>query len=144
MSYVVPEGRGYRDSDIEIATAQAIPLDGAADDAENVINLGNAAPNLGASGRVRVQVEVTTAFGVSANTPTLAIAVVTDDNASLSSDSAIATVLTLNSDAAKGDIFEASIPRITENAFEQYVGATLTPSSTEFTAGAVDIRLIID
>lgn len=144
MAYVAPKGKGIVDSDLVICDAQAIPTDASADDLEHVVNLGVAAPQLGQGKRALLQVEVTTSFGVSANTPTLTITIVTDDNASLSSDTAIEDVLTIASSATKGDVFLVGLPVTAENAYEKYVGGTMIASSTEFTAGAISAHIVFD
>ena len=81
MANPIQEDRGFIDADLLIADAQAIPTDGAADNSEHCQDFALTAPQIEAGIPVKLKIKVTTAFAISAGTPTLTIGVITDGTA---------------------------------------------------------------
>jgi len=129
---------------MEICSAQAIPTDGAADVSENAYDTGLTTPTYGVGARIHVKVVVTTAFAHSAGDPTLQIDLVTDDAAALSSNKNLCGLFTIPSGISAGQTYQLSIPAAAYAAQQRYLGLDITPSSTQFTAGAIDAFICID
>ena len=138
-----PIGRGHRDADEAVCTAQIIPLDGADDVSENTYDTGLTTPRLGLGARIIVVVSVTTAFAHSAGAPTLDIVLVTDGDDALGSNTNLATVMTIPNAAAAGAVYIGSVPVAVGQTYERYFGLELSPSTTQFTAGAIDAWITI-
>ena len=149
MANPIQEDRGFIDADLLIADAQAIPTDGAADNSEHCQDFALTAPQIEAGIPVKLKIKVTTAFAISAGTPTLTIGVITDGTAptgaSWSSAATVASgVLILPYNAAKGAVYEGYLPAKPGVAYERYVGISMTPSTSGFSAGAIDAWLDSD
>jgi hypothetical protein len=118
--------------------AQAIPTDGAADIGENVIDLAVTSPAILAGNPFRVVVDVTTAFTDSANAPTLTVDLYSHTTSTVTSGTLAFNVGVLNADEPSAShrliTFSAEVG---SNALARYIGLVLTPSSNEFTAGAI-------
>lgn len=128
------------DSQLLFSEAQAIT---AAADSTNVIDLSSAR-NVGVGEDLFIFLLVTTAFTDSGSDSTLTVALTTDDNASLSSDSTVQTLVTLPALAAAGTMYFFRLPVATLNAYERYIGLTYTPNNGNLTTGAITAGIIKD
>ncbi len=141
--------RGGRESDLVMADAQAIPLDGAADNSEHCVDFALVAPRIEAGMAIKLKVMATTTFGISAATPTLTIGIITDTTeptgASWSSAATVApgVLIIPVASAVAGEIFEAYLPSIPAVPYERFVGFSMTPSTSGFSAGNLDVWLDI-
>jgi len=143
------EDQGFYDIDLVLADAQAVPVDGAADNSEHCVDFSLVAPVLEAGKPIKIKVKITTLFVVSAGTPLLDVGIITDDVEPSTGtwDGAVVVasgVLRLSGAEAKGEIFEGYLPCRSGIAWNRYVGCVLTPSTSGFSAGAVDIWLDFD
>lgn len=135
--------RGFHESDLDLCTAQSLPVDGAADVSENSVNLGIAAIGRFPAG-AKIKIQCTTAFGVQSGTPTIDVYVITDADSALGSATTIGKGLVLTSDVAKGEVFTFSVPEYPDADYEKYLGISLNPSTSDFTAGAIDAWVDFD
>ena len=144
MAYTEPRDPGAKDADLEFATAQSIPTDGADDISENVIDFGNAAPRIGAGETAVLCVEVTTLIAVASGTTSkMYVNVVTAASAVLCTAAAtevVKAILTLGYNDAKGKVYKAELPRAPVTAYQRFLGLVLEPVSddTLYSAGAID------
>jgi hypothetical protein len=139
-------GQGLQDSDLILADAQAVPTDGGTDDSEHCVDSGLVTPWLDAGIPVELIVEVSTAIALSAGTPTLDFGIITDGTAPSTGtwDSAAIVcsgVLRLSGANAKGLIFSGYLPPRPGVAYERYIGFNMDPSTSGFSAGAVNVWL---
>ena len=118
--------------------AQAIPTDGANDIGSNVIDLAVTAPDILKGRPFRVVVDVTTAFTVSASTPTLTIDMYSHTTATVTSRSKLFEVGVLQyNESIEHHVIMMWAPSVGVSALTRYMGIVLVPSSNEFTAGAI-------
>lgn len=134
--------RGQQDGQLQVSSTQAIPVDGNADLSTNAINMQMTSPKFGAGTPLEFRVQITTAFGKSAGSPSLTIQPVVDSVSGLSSASPISEGIKIeDGDGTAGKIYSVPIPMGSVNAKEKFVGLKYTPSSTQFTAGNVSAWL---
>ncbi len=148
MAYEVAE-RGFRDSNMELCTAQSIPTNGTTAISENVIDLGIAAPHMG--GRTAIlKVQVTTLFADASGSPKVDVNLLTDAAASTTIAGGWVTLavslIRLPADSAKGKVYTVGLPRLVPNAYERYLALSLSvvSASTLISAGAIDAWIDFD
>lgn len=146
MANPVQMGLGPQDSDLILADAQAVPVDGAADNSEHCADMTMLAPKLSAGIPVELVVEVSTSIALSAGTPTLDFGIITDGTepttGTWSSAAIVASgVLRLSGANAAGLVYKGFLPSKPGVAYERYVGFNMTPSTSGFNAGAVNVWL---
>jgi len=149
MAYVEPKNRGFREADLELASAQAIPLDGADDISENILDFGNVAPRIGAGEKAYLRVQITTLTAVVSGTSSLL-------NINLTTASTATTVgaqttvaealIQLGYSDAKGKIFSALLPDKPVVPYQRYIAIVLDPKDddTLYSAGAIDAWIDFD
>lgn len=128
------------DAALLFSDAQAIT---ATADSTNVIDL-TTARDLGVGEELYIALTVTTAFTDASSDSTLAVALVTDDNASLSSDSTVMSLVTIPALAAAGTTYFIRVPIATLNQYERYIGLTYTPANGNLTTGAITAGIVKD
>lgn len=135
-----PVQLGQLDDQLKVCAAQAIPTDGAADVSASSINLLLTTPRIGQGRRVEMIVYVSTAFGKSAGSPSLNIKPIVDSVSGLGSASPVGQGITLlDGDGTAGAVYTYALPWGPPRTMTKFLGASLTPSTTQFTAGAVSV-----
>jgi hypothetical protein len=133
---------GVLDDQLKVCNAQAIPVDGSADVSASSIDLLMTTPKFGAGAAMVMKVFVSTAFGKSAGSPSLTIAPIVDTVSALSSASPLCAGITVkDGEGTLGAVYDIPIPAGSVNALTRFLGVSLTPSSTQFTAGNVSVWL---
>lgn len=122
-------------SDAQAITATAVST--------NAIDLGLASGlDLGSGENLYVHINVDTAFTDSGSDSTVTVTLVTDDNSSLSSATAVQTLGTFAALSAAGTKIIARIqPNLT---LERYIGLNYTLANGNLTTGAVTASLVKD
>ncbi len=140
---VNPEiSRGVQDTQQKICAAQAIPVDGAADVSASSYDMLMTSPTYGVGTPLHLKVKITTAFGKSAGSPTLTIKPICDTVSGLGSASPLTAGIEIkDGEATAGKIYDIPLPMGSVNAKTRFLGASLTPSTTQFTAGNLDCWL---
>jgi hypothetical protein len=128
------------DKQLLFSEAQAIT---AAADSTNVIDLG-VARSIGVGEELYIFIEVDVAFTDSSSDSTLTVNLVTDDNASLSSDSTIQTLVTIPALAAAGTQYIVRLPIGTTVPYERYIGLVYTPNNGNLTTGSITAGIVKD
>lgn len=133
-----------RDYKLILAAAQAIPVDANADASENYLEAAVAAPAFNVGTPVHVVIQVDTSFAIAAGAPTLTIDLYTDTDSTVVGGTFVQRLIVLPATAAAGDRYRITLDQAAIAALKKYIAAVLTPSSDEFTAGAVSIWFEID
>jgi hypothetical protein len=122
-------------SDAQAITASAVST--------NSIDLGLASGyDLGSGENLFIHLNVDVAFTDSGSDSTVAVTLVTDDNASLSSPTAVQTLGTFAALSAVGATIKARIqPGL---SLERYVGLNYTVSGGNLTTGSITAALVKD
>ncbi len=148
MAYVEPKDRGFHDADMDLCTAQSIPVDGADDISENIIDFQNTAARIGAGEKAYLRVQITTLIAVASGTPSLDINLTTAASVTSASGQTevVAALLTLGYNDAKGVIYSALLPDKPVAPYKRYVALILEPvsDSTLYSAGAIDAWIDFD
>jgi hypothetical protein len=130
------------DAELEFSVSQAIT---ATADATNVIDLG-VARDVGEGEELYVFVNVTETFADAGSDGTVAIALVTDDNAALTSDATVRTLTTLPALTAAGTLlfFRLEPNQLAAGHYQRYLGLTYTVANGPLTAGKISAGIIKD
>lgn len=128
------------DADLLFSEDQAIT---SAADSENVIDL-QAVRDIGVGEALYIFVAVTETFDDAGDDSTLKIDLVTDDNESLTSDSVVQTLVTLDALTAAGTIHYFRVPPENLNAYERYIGLAYTPANGNLSAGKITAGIVKD
>lgn len=126
------------DDQLTFSSAQAVT---ATADSQNVID-SSVARDLGVGDDLYVMATVTTAFTDTGSDSGLTLALVTDDNSTLSSDNVLQTLGTIPALAAAGATYFFKISPAFVNAFERYLGLTYTPTNGNLTTGAITAGIV--
>ena len=127
------------DGQLEFSDAQAVT---ATANSTNVIDLGLAGQDIGTGENLYVVVQVETAMTDAGSDSTVAVTLIDDDNAALSS---AATVQTLGTFAAVSGAGTAIIARVQPGAITQrYVGLAFTVAGGDLTTGSFDAFLTMN
>lgn len=133
------------DAQLTFSDAQAVT---ATANSTNVIDTGplfagNTGRNLGAGVRhPYIFITVDIAMTDASSDSTLAVALVTDDNAALSSATTIATLTTFAALTAAGTTFFAPLP--VSNSYERYIALTFTPANGNLSTGSFTAGITLD
>lgn len=127
------------DKQVEFSDAQAVT---ATANSTNVIDLAQAAEDIGTGQEVYLVVQVQAAMTDVGSDSTVAVTIVDDDNAALSSPTTVQTVGTFAATSAAGTRF---IARLQPEVFtQQYVGLVYTVAGGNLTTGSFDAFLTTD
>lgn len=131
------------DNNLLFSDAQAITATAAS---TNVIDTGplfsgNTGRRLGHGKRAYIFVTVDTAFTDSGSDSTVAITLRTDDNASMSSATVVATLTTLAALTAAGTKAFFPIPMA---AYERYIDLNYTLANGNLSTGAITAGIVLD
>lgn len=100
------------------------------------------AGNGDAAGLLRVFINVTETFDDTGDDSTVAVALVTDDNAALSSPATIRTLVTLAANTPAGTQLYFDIEPENGVAFQRYVGLVYTVANGNLSAGKITAGLV--
>lgn len=115
----------------------------AAADATNVIDLGTAR-DLGIGEEMYIFLSVTETMDDASDDSTLQVDLVTDDNAALSSDTVVATLVTIPATTAAGTFYVFRVPPAVLAEYEQYLGLAFTPANGNLSAGKFTAGIVKD
>ena len=107
----------------------------------NVIDTSKAR-DIGTGEEFYIMVQVTTSFTDSGSDSTLAVALVTDNNESLSTPATIRTLVTLPALTAAGTTLFFRIEPQGLVPFERYIGLSYTPANGNLTTGAITAGIV--
>lgn len=128
------------DKQLMFSEAQSIT---ATADSANVIDLG-VARDIGVGEELYIMVKVDETFADSGSDSTVTVALVTDDNAALSSDSTVRTLVTLSALTAAGTIYYFKLPIEAGTAYERYAALTYTVANGNLSAGKITAGIVKD
>jgi hypothetical protein len=113
----------------------------AAANSTNVIDLRDVR-DIGAGEGFYIMVQVNETLDDAGDDSTLAIALVTDDNAALSSPATIRTLVTLPALTAAGTTLYYKIEAAQLVAFQRYLGLVYTPANGNLSAGKITAGIV--
>lgn len=136
----------YVDAQLTFSDAQAIT---ATANSTNVIDTGPlfsgiTGRNLGVGRQLYIAVTVDVAFTDSGSDSTIAISLVTDDNAALSSASTIASLGTLAALTPAGTSVFFPMPLPNTVPYERYIALTYTAANGSLTTGSITASIVLD
>jgi len=121
-------------SDSQAITATAVST--------NAYDLKKVSQDVGTGERLYLYVTVVTAFTDSGSDSTVAVTLVTDDNSSLSSATAVQTLGTFAALSAVGS--KLVVPIASNLTLEQYIGLNYTLANGNLTTGAVTAGIVTE
>lgn len=128
----------FLDAQNLFSNAQAIT---AAANSTNVIDTRDVR-DIGSGEDIYIFLTVTTSFTDSGSDSTLAVALVTDDNAALSSPATVRTLVTLPALTAAGTTLYFKLEAENLVAFQRYIGLVYTPAGGNLTTGSITAGLV--
>lgn len=131
------------DNNLLFSDSQAITASAASTNQIDTAPLftGNTGRRLGIGRPIYVFVCVEVAFTDAGNDSTLAIAIRTDDNSSMSTPTTIATLTTLAALTPSGTVFFAPLPIF---AYERYLDLNYTVANGNLTTGTISAGLTLN
>lgn len=143
MAYNEPINRGTPDADLFFCTAQAIPVDGADDISENIIDMQNVAPRILAGEKATLKVQITTLIAVasgSASKMDFDLGCAATETTVGAQTTVSTALISLGYDDAKGKIYSAALPDTLPTYLTRYLSLILNPRSADtlYSAGAID------
>lgn len=128
----------YIDAQCLLSSAQAVT---AAANSTNVYDLG-VTRNIGAGEDLYIFTKVDVAMTDTGSDSTIAVTLVTDDNASLSSTATIQTLYTFPATSAVGTMYVTKLPTKTNVPYERYIAVAYTPANGNLTTGSFTTGIV--